>query len=65
MLDTMHCDDQPVGCNSEDEVDGEGNSGEAEDDVRGAVAEAAHREEEEEEEEGEEEGGENQPGVEK
>ena len=57
--------DQPVGCNSENEVDGEGYSGDAEEDVRGAVAEAANGEDEEEEEEGEEEGGENQPGVEK
>ena len=56
---------QPVGCNSKNEVDGEGYSGEAEEDVRGAVAEAAHGEDEEGEEEGEEEGGEDQPGVKK
>jgi len=56
-----HC---PVGCNSKDEVDGEDHGGNAEDDVGGAVAEAAHGEEEEEKEEGEEEGGEHQPGVE-
>ena len=57
--------DQPVGGNCEDEVDGEGYSGDAEEDVGGAVAEAAHGEDEEEEEEGEEEGGEDQPGVKK
>jgi len=57
-----HC---PVGRHSENEVDGEGDSAEAEEDVRGAIAEAAHGEDEEEEEEGEEEGGEDQPGVQK
>ena len=55
---------EPVRCNREYEIDGEGCYSETEENVWGAVAEAAGGEEEEEDEEEEEQGGEEQPGVE-